>query len=179
MSQSVEHDHPMALDFLRRDCSIMNDFFDKKKLNVLGIQEVFNFTTDLSIAEDDEETVLQGLLEAQNNKSPEELLKGKSDDAVFKEIYIPRTLQELSLDEVLKMRKSNSEEVYASLTGLKTQDDKEEVEEAEEDGTECLEEIKEESKQEGPEESDSDSSGSGSDEPAKQVKISDVSAYSD
>jgi len=38
VSQSVEHDHPMALDFLRRDCSIMNDFFDKKKLNVLGIQ---------------------------------------------------------------------------------------------------------------------------------------------
>jgi len=59
VSQSVEHDHPMALDFLRRDCSIMNDFFDKKKLNVLGIQQVFNFTTDISIAEDDEETVLQ------------------------------------------------------------------------------------------------------------------------
>ncbi len=46
-------------------------------------------------------------------------MKGKSDDAVFKEIYIPRTLQELSLDEVLKLRKGNSEEVYASLTGLK------------------------------------------------------------
>jgi RIO kinase 1 len=37
VSQSVEHDHPMALDFLRRDCSIINDFFDRKKLNVLGI----------------------------------------------------------------------------------------------------------------------------------------------
>ena len=87
---------------------------------------MFNFTTDLSIAEEDEETVLQGLLEAQNLKTPEELLKAKSDDAVFKEIYIPRTLQELSLDEVLKMRKSNSEEVYASLTGLKIQDGKDE-----------------------------------------------------
>lgn len=48
----------MALDFLRRDCSIMNDFFDRKKLNVLGIQQVFNFTTDISIAEEDEESVL-------------------------------------------------------------------------------------------------------------------------
>lgn len=29
VSQSVEHDHPMALDFLRRDCAVMNDFFKK------------------------------------------------------------------------------------------------------------------------------------------------------
>jgi len=49
-------------------------------------------------------------------------LKDKSDDAVFKEIYIPRTLQELSLDEIIKLKKANSEEVYASLTGLKILD---------------------------------------------------------
>jgi len=30
VSQAVEHDHPMALDFLRRDCSIIQDFFSKK-----------------------------------------------------------------------------------------------------------------------------------------------------
>ena len=48
----------MALDFLRRDCSIINDFFDRKKLNVLGIQQVFNFVTDMTIRDDDEETVL-------------------------------------------------------------------------------------------------------------------------
>jgi len=29
VSQSVEYDHPMALDFLRRDCAVMNDFFRK------------------------------------------------------------------------------------------------------------------------------------------------------
>jgi RIO kinase 1 len=37
VSQAVELDHPMALDFLRRDCSIMNDFFSKKNLRVLTI----------------------------------------------------------------------------------------------------------------------------------------------
>ena len=35
VSQSVEHDHPMALDFLRRDCAVMNDFFRKNKVYVL------------------------------------------------------------------------------------------------------------------------------------------------
>lgn len=32
VSQAVEHDHPMALDFLRRDCVNINDFFKKKDL---------------------------------------------------------------------------------------------------------------------------------------------------
>ena len=35
VSQSVEYDHPMALDFLRRDCAIMNDFFKKKRVMIL------------------------------------------------------------------------------------------------------------------------------------------------
>ena len=38
VSQSVEHDHPMALDFLRRDCSNVNDFFKKKGLVTLNVQ---------------------------------------------------------------------------------------------------------------------------------------------
>jgi RIO kinase 1 len=36
VSQSVEHDHPMALDFLRRDCGNINDFFKRKGLAVLN-----------------------------------------------------------------------------------------------------------------------------------------------
>ena len=35
VSQAVEHDHPMALDFLRRDCSIVQEFFSKKLERVL------------------------------------------------------------------------------------------------------------------------------------------------
>lgn len=123
VSQSVEHDHPMALDFLRRDCSIMSDFFERKKINVLGIQQVFNFTTDMEISNDDEETVLQQMLQELDSKTPEEIAKRKSDDTVFRQIYIPRTLQELSLDEILKLKKNNQEDVYASLTGLKSADD--------------------------------------------------------
>lgn len=31
--QSVEHDHPHALDFLRMDCRNVNDFFRRKVTN--------------------------------------------------------------------------------------------------------------------------------------------------
>ena len=51
VSQAVELDHPMALDFLRRDISIMNDFFSKKKLLTLSIQDTYEFVTDANIAE--------------------------------------------------------------------------------------------------------------------------------
>lgn len=52
VSQSVENDHPMALDFLRSDCSIMNTFFGKKGIRVLTTKEFFDFVTDLSLGND-------------------------------------------------------------------------------------------------------------------------------
>lgn len=52
VSQSVEHDHPMALDFLRRDCVVMNDFFRKNKVYVMTTLKLFNYITDISIPED-------------------------------------------------------------------------------------------------------------------------------
>lgn len=49
VSQAVELDHPMALDFLRRDCSIINDFFMKKGVSTLNIQETYEFVTDFNL----------------------------------------------------------------------------------------------------------------------------------
>lgn len=46
VSQSVEDDHPMALDFLRRDCVNVNDFFARNGVSpVLGQRELFDFVT--------------------------------------------------------------------------------------------------------------------------------------
>ena len=49
MSQSVEHDHPYALDFLRFDCRNVNAFFKKQGVNVPSVREVFEFVVDLSV----------------------------------------------------------------------------------------------------------------------------------
>lgn len=62
VSQSVEHDHPMALDFLRRDCAVMNDFFRKNNVYVLTTLKLFNFVTDISLQEKDLESILNDLL---------------------------------------------------------------------------------------------------------------------
>jgi RIO kinase 1 len=74
VSQSVEHDHSMALDFLRRDCSVMNDFFRKNKVYVLTTLKLFNFITDILIEESYVETNLNHLLK--------EAYEGYSNDLI-------------------------------------------------------------------------------------------------
>lgn len=45
VSQSVEHAHPYASDFLRKDISNVTDFFRKKGMNVLSNYALFQFVT--------------------------------------------------------------------------------------------------------------------------------------
>uniref|UniRef100_A0A8D0KXM3 Serine/threonine-protein kinase RIO1 n=1 Tax=Strix occidentalis caurina TaxID=311401 RepID=A0A8D0KXM3_STROC len=49
VSQAVEHDHPHALEFLRKDCANVNDFFQKHNVAVMTVRELFEFITDPSI----------------------------------------------------------------------------------------------------------------------------------
>lgn len=49
VSQSVQHDHPQSLDFLRRDIFNINEFFRKKKVQVFRDWNVFQFIVALGI----------------------------------------------------------------------------------------------------------------------------------
>lgn len=69
VSQSVEHDHPHALEFLRKDCTNITDFFKKRDVATMTIKQLFDFVTDPTITEDNIEECLDALSEkaAQNN----------------------------------------------------------------------------------------------------------------
>ena len=118
VSQAVENDHPMALDFLRRDCSIMQEFFSKKLERVLTTQDTFSFVTDLSIEDEEEEAVFAFLVQNLYNKTSEEIQREKQDDEVFKSIYIPRTLQDLDLDDIDRLKRNNQVAMFNKLTGI-------------------------------------------------------------
>ena len=63
VSQSVEHDHPFALELLRKDCANVNDFFAKKNVAVMSVQQLTDFITDPSITTDNMEECLDAINE--------------------------------------------------------------------------------------------------------------------
>ncbi|XP_051879722.1 serine/threonine-protein kinase RIO1 [Pristis pectinata] len=131
VSQSVEHDHPCALEFLRKDCLNINEFFRKHDVAVMTVRELFEFVTDPSIAEDNLDAYLQKAMELAANRTEEERSnQDKVDEEVFKKAYIPRTLNEVKHYErdVDIMTKSKEENIldkqhdnilYQTVTGMK------------------------------------------------------------
>lgn len=57
VSQSVEPNHPMALDFLRMDIKNINDFFSRqRKINVYSERDIFNFIITPKVLNVDDST---------------------------------------------------------------------------------------------------------------------------
>lgn len=123
VSQSVEHDHPHALEFLRKDCTNVTEFFKKNGVCVMTVKELFDFVTDPNINDDNLEDYLEKAQSIAANRevtgnNPEEIVK----EEVFKKVYIPRTL-----DEVVQFEKDadkakdgkGDEILYRTLTGMK------------------------------------------------------------
>ncbi|KAJ3229974.1 Serine/threonine-protein kinase RIO1 [Chytriomyces hyalinus] len=171
VSQSVEHDHPHALEFLRKDCTNIVDYFKKRvppldesypdSVDVFSLRELFDYIVT------DYDTVLRtcidkNLLPAEYAQNPKEAgedaildaytaymhtaaarrsvadvaaksgisvaaAQAEADvaEAVFKQSYIPRTLQEIvDYERDVDKAKAGVVEgnvgvgVYARVTGL-------------------------------------------------------------
>lgn len=145
VSQSVESDHPSALDFLRKDASNVNDYFAKTGggLDVMTTRQLFDFVIAPLIPADvdinDKEAV--GAIEmarldeiishvdqsaanratASDQERREESQKEAMDEAVFMSSFLPRSLNQVADYDIRKLEKGDVEESYAnavaSLTG--------------------------------------------------------------
>ena len=56
VSQSVEHDHPSAFDFLRNDIKNVEEFFGRLGVKCLGLRRCFEFVTKEKVIEREDET---------------------------------------------------------------------------------------------------------------------------
>lgn len=147
VSQSVEHDHPAAFDFLRNDIRNIEDFFGRLGVKCLGLRRCFDFVTRAKLCEDDgvsDEDVLKRWLEEETTDIGEDgsgkgiRLEGTNDidpkpqnsedaeheDSVFLHSFIPRTLNEVYDPErdVEKVRRGDSDGlIYAETIGLVSQ----------------------------------------------------------
>mmetsp|Transcript_34171 Transcript_34171/g.33752 ORF Transcript_34171/g.33752 Transcript_34171/m.33752 type:complete len:176 (-) Transcript_34171:172-699(-) len=121
VSQSVELDHPMALDFLRRDCVNINDYFDKQNIQTLTTEKAFDFITDTKISSKDMDSTLKALLEQNEEEIKsmtfEERRKREMDDKVFQQMYIPRNLQLMSFEDIDKLNQNQAPDVFIGKTG--------------------------------------------------------------
>ncbi|KAL6103655.1 riok1 [Pungitius sinensis] len=131
VSQSVEHDHPHALEFLRKDCSNVNEFFVRRGVAVMTVRELFDFITDPSITCHNIDQYLEKAMEVATQRTSEERSDQDGvDEEVFKKAYIPRTLTEVShYERDVDLMRTKEEEsaicghsdnvLYQTLTGLR------------------------------------------------------------
>lgn len=127
VSQSVEHDHPHALEFLRKDCTNVNEFFAKRAVAVMTVRELFDFITDPSITGTNIQPYLDKVMTIASERTSEERsAQDCIDEEVFKQVFIPRTLTQVKHYErdVEQARAlptaagQNDNVLYQTLTGL-------------------------------------------------------------
>jgi RIO kinase 1 len=96
VSQSVEQAHPNALEFLRMDCRNVTDYFAKRYTlkTILTMQQLFNYITDPTITDLNEQVYLDKIIEQAQNESLNETTD-LVDERVFERIFIPQTLDDL------------------------------------------------------------------------------------
>jgi RIO kinase 1 len=134
VSQSVESDHPSALDFLRKDVSNVNDFFRKEaNLNVMTTRQLFDFVTSTLIEDTPtaESAALDAAMECADNNAMmmenateherrAQHQQESVDEAVFMSQFLPRSLNQVADYDVEKIEEGDVEETYARAVALLT-----------------------------------------------------------
>lgn len=138
VSQSVEHDHPRAFDFLREDISHIDAYFDKRGVSTLGLRKTFHFIVRDSPGGDVEAALyrdLETMLNAEDSVEAQGLVSSLMDtalqedidhaneheEAVFRQSYIPRTLDEVydpERDASIVRAGGVQSLIYAGVTGM-------------------------------------------------------------
>ncbi|XP_022129070.2 serine/threonine-protein kinase RIO1 [Pieris rapae] len=122
VSQSVEHDHPHAFEFLRKDCTNISDFFRKRGVATLTVKELFDFITDATINEANLEECMEKLSEKAASRNFEEMTAQEQiEEETFKNVYIPKTLTEVINYErdINKAKKGDTADlIYKKIAGF-------------------------------------------------------------
>jgi len=97
VSQSVEHDHPRSLEFLRMDIKNVTSFFSRKGVDTLSERTVFGFVTATQGSLDPTEMAgrLQTLHQSQDENVQEKVEDAEVENEVFRNQYIPQTLEQV------------------------------------------------------------------------------------
>lgn len=146
VSQSVEHDHPRSLEFLRMDVKNVSDFFRNRSVDTLWERTVFNFITQTegSTEMTGMNQAVEELYAKREKQTEEDKRQEELDNEVFRQQYIPQTLEQVyDIERDAEMVNKGDREglVYQALladkvVGIKpTSDGGVEIDESEEDSS--------------------------------------------
>jgi len=138
VSQSVEHDHPHAFDFLRNDVKNVEDYFGRRGVATLGLRRCFEFVTretfesggDAGLSDpevlkkwldtpppDIISTGAGGTGDVDGERMIE--LDAQQEDSIFLKSYIPRTLNEVyDPERDLEAVKKGGKTIYSDTIGI-------------------------------------------------------------
>jgi RIO kinase 1 len=177
VSQSVEHDHPRSLEFLRMDIKNVTDFFRKKGVMTLSERKAFEFITAENTTVDREEmmeVIGKMMLEDQGDQDDVKGHDAEVDERVFRQSYIPKNLFEVvdaERDVGIIQQGGKDDLIYAKFLNVQETKPKvvksqvvEETVEAVKEAPEAVEQSREDENDEGDEDgSESDGSEEDSD----------------
>ncbi|KAF2634508.1 RIO1-domain-containing protein [Massarina eburnea CBS 473.64] len=97
VSQSVEHDHPRSLEFLRVDIKNVSDFFRSHNVEVLSERNIFKFITGEAGGKESPEIALsiEKMFQVRAALTDDQQRAENEDDEVFRSQYIPQNLNEV------------------------------------------------------------------------------------
>ena len=97
VSQSVEHDHPRSLEFLRMDIKNVSDFFRRRSVDTLSERVAFGFITAIhgGVEQSEMATRLEDLYQERSNDGAANDADTEIDNEVFRNQYIPQTLEQV------------------------------------------------------------------------------------
>ena len=97
VSQSVEHDHPRSLEFLRMDIKNVTDFFRRKGVDTLSERTIFGFVTakEGSVEVSGMQDALRVLYDNRVDDDEVEVANNEIEREVFRNQYIPQTLEQV------------------------------------------------------------------------------------
>jgi len=97
VSQSVEHDHPKSLEFLRMDTKNVTDYFGRKGVDTLVERVTFGFITAVQggVDQSNMTLALEKLYETHNVPGETDDAEKEIENEVFRNQYIPQTLEQV------------------------------------------------------------------------------------
>lgn len=172
VSQSVEREHPHALDFLRQDCTNVLHYFRQRGMKTLSLQKLFDFVTDSSIIDETawlaeaHTTAIVNQDDLDTSRVNEETHRNAmTEESVFRNTFIPRSIEEvINVERLVDNRsKGKKDDIFTKLTGLVIKDKPENQESEEESISTTDDEEEDYSSDSEASDIDSEDSGSSSD----------------